>query len=50
MVERIKEYLRGPKGQQHMEKAKTMAKDPRNQRKVRELVDKWRSRRSHRSY
>jgi hypothetical protein len=47
MVDRIKEYLRSPKGRERIEKAKTMAKDKRNQRKVREFVDRWRARRTH---
>jgi hypothetical protein len=48
IVDRIKDYFRGPKGQAHMHRAKTMARDPRNQRKIREFVDRLRSRRSHR--
>ncbi|MFC4590347.1 hypothetical protein [Sphaerisporangium corydalis] len=47
MVDRIKDYLRSPKGHEHMEKAKTMARDPRNQRKLRDFMDKWRARRTH---
>ncbi|MET8143360.1 hypothetical protein ABZU32_23920 [Sphaerisporangium sp. NPDC005288] len=47
MMDRIKEYLRGPKGHEHVEKVKTMARDPQNQRKLRELVDRWRTRRTH---
>ncbi|GAA3798473.1 hypothetical protein GCM10022226_17290 [Sphaerisporangium flaviroseum] len=47
MVDRIKDYLRTPKGQAHMEKAKTMARDPRHQQKLRDLVNRWRARRTH---
>ncbi|WP_248963903.1 hypothetical protein [Sphaerisporangium perillae] len=47
MMDRIKDYLRSPKGHEHMGKAKTMAKDPRHQRKLRELVDRWRTRKTH---
>ncbi|MBB5630511.1 hypothetical protein [Sphaerisporangium krabiense] len=46
MIDRIKEYLRSPKGREHVEKAKTMARDPQNQRKLREMVDKWRARKT----
>ncbi|MEU9884133.1 hypothetical protein AB0M95_04425 [Sphaerisporangium sp. NPDC051017] len=46
MVERIKEYLRSAKGRENVEKAKTMARDPQNQRKLRELVDRWRARKT----
>ncbi|MCW2879806.1 MAG: hypothetical protein JWQ95_3906 [Sphaerisporangium sp.] len=47
MVDRIKDYLRSPKGNERMERAKTMARDPQNQRKLRDFVDRWRARRSH---
>ncbi|WP_405146702.1 hypothetical protein OG589_05365 [Sphaerisporangium sp. NBC_01403] len=47
MVDRIKEYLRSPKAQERVEKAKTMARDPNNQRKLREYMDKWRGRKTH---
>lgn len=47
MVDRIKDYLRSPKGQERVERAKTMARDPRNQRKLRELMDRWRTRKTH---
>ncbi|MFC4531744.1 hypothetical protein [Sphaerisporangium dianthi] len=47
MMDRIRDYLRSPKGQEHVEKVKTMAKDPRHQRKIRDYVDRWRARRTH---
>ncbi|WP_214412914.1 hypothetical protein [Sphaerisporangium fuscum] len=43
VVERIKEYLRSQKGQEQVEKVKTMARDPENQRKLREFMDRFRS-------
>lgn len=46
MVDRIKDYLRSAKGQQHVRKAKGMVRDPQNQRKLRELMDRWRSRKT----
>ncbi|MEU8268876.1 hypothetical protein AB0B89_17100 [Sphaerisporangium sp. NPDC049002] len=48
MVDRIKDYLRSPKGHEQVEKVKTMAKDQQNQRKLREFMDKWRGRKTHR--
>ncbi|GII83402.1 hypothetical protein Ssi03_13920 [Sphaerisporangium siamense] len=48
IVDRIKDYLRSPKGQEHVRRVETMAKDPQNQRKLRELLDRWRGRRTHR--
>ncbi|GII78758.1 hypothetical protein Sru01_37400 [Sphaerisporangium rufum] len=47
VVDRIKAYLSSPKGHAHVERAKTMARDPRNRRKVQEFVDRWRARRGH---
>ncbi|WP_279777290.1 hypothetical protein [Sphaerisporangium sp. TRM90804] len=47
MIDRIKLYFRSPKGQQHVARAKTMARDPRNQQRLRQLMDRLRSRRTH---
>jgi len=42
IVQRIKDYLQTPRGRQNVEKAKTMARDPRNQQRLRRLMDQWR--------
>jgi hypothetical protein len=42
IVDRIKEYLRGPKGRRMTEKAKTMARDPRNRQRFQRLMDRVR--------
>ncbi|GII68428.1 hypothetical protein Sme01_09040 [Sphaerisporangium melleum] len=47
MMERIKEYLRGPKGQEHAHRVKVMARDPQNQSRLRYFMDRWRSRGTH---
>lgn len=47
MVDRIKEYLRSPKGHEHTHRAKTMARDPRTQQRIREFMDRLRTRRTH---
>ncbi len=42
LMDRVRNYLRTPQGQRHMEKAKTMARDPRNQQKLRGLLARFR--------
>ncbi len=44
-MERVRAYLRSPKGQQTVEKAKRMARDPRNQQKARQFLERFRGRR-----
>jgi len=42
LLDRIKEYLRGPQGRRMTEKAKTMARDPRNKQRLQRLMDRLR--------
>ncbi|GAA3417268.1 hypothetical protein GCM10018952_48600 [Streptosporangium vulgare] len=42
LIDRVRSYLRTPQGQRNMEKAKAMARDPRNQQKLRGLLDRFR--------
>jgi hypothetical protein len=42
LVNRIKAFLRGPKGRAMMDKAKQAARDPRTQQKARAAVAKLR--------
>jgi hypothetical protein len=44
-MDRVRAYLRSPKGRQNIEKAKRMASDPNNQRKARQFLDRLRSKR-----
>lgn len=45
LMDRVRAYMRSPKGRQQVEKAKRMARDPRNQQKARRLLDRFRGRR-----
>ncbi|MDA0645987.1 MULTISPECIES: hypothetical protein [Nonomuraea] len=45
LMDRVRAYMRSPKGRQTVESAKRMARDPRNQHKARHFLDKFRSRR-----
>ncbi|MFB4270854.1 hypothetical protein [Nonomuraea sp. GTA35] len=45
LMDRVRAYLRSPKGRQTIEKAKRAARDPRNQQKARRFLDRLRSRR-----
>jgi hypothetical protein len=45
MLNRIKGYLRSPKGQQMTNKARGMAKDPRNRERARQAAQRLRRRR-----
>lgn len=45
LMDRVRAYLRSPKGRQTIEKAKRAAQDPRNQQKARRFLDRFRSRR-----
>ncbi|MBT2226744.1 hypothetical protein [Nonomuraea sp. NEAU-A123] len=45
LMDRVRAYLRSPKGRQTVEKAKRMARDPNNQRKARQFLDRFRSKR-----
>jgi hypothetical protein len=42
IVDRIKEYFRGGQGRRMTEKAKTMARDPRNKQRLQRLMDRVR--------
>ncbi|MFC0556342.1 hypothetical protein ACFFHJ_36100 [Planotetraspora thailandica] len=42
IVERIKQYLRGPEGKRMTEKAKSMARDPRNKERMQRFMDRLR--------
>ncbi|GIH92708.1 hypothetical protein ACFFMN_37370 [Planobispora siamensis] len=42
LISRIRSYLSTPQGRRNLEKAKTMARDPRNQQKVRQLISRFR--------
>ncbi|MEW9530365.1 hypothetical protein [Microbispora sp. NPDC049125] len=46
IVQRIKDYLQTPRGRQNVEKVKTMARDPRNQQRLRQFMDRWRGHRT----
>ncbi|GAA3023044.1 hypothetical protein [Streptosporangium longisporum] len=48
IIARVKNYLRTPQGQRNMEKAKTMARDPRNQQRIRGLLSRFRGGSTHR--
>ncbi|GAA3687663.1 hypothetical protein GCM10022224_061070 [Nonomuraea antimicrobica] len=43
LMDRVRAYLRSPKGRQNIEKAKRIARDPRNQQKARRFLDRLRS-------
>ncbi|WP_169789038.1 hypothetical protein [Nonomuraea candida] len=45
LMDRVRAYLRSPKGRANMEKAKQLARDPRNQQKARRLLERFRGRR-----
>jgi hypothetical protein len=45
LLNRIKTFLRSPKGRQMTTKAREMAKDPRNRARARQAADKLRRRR-----
>jgi len=42
LIDRVRSYLRTPQGQRNMAKAKAMARDPRNQQKLRGLLARLR--------
>ncbi|MER5324045.1 hypothetical protein [Streptosporangium roseum] len=43
LVDRIRSYLSSPQGRRNVEKAKTMARDPRNQRRLRDFMNRFRA-------
>ncbi|MFC4853021.1 hypothetical protein [Actinophytocola glycyrrhizae] len=45
LLNRIKSFMRGPRGRQMTTKARTMAKDPRNRERARQAVTKFRRKR-----
>ncbi|WP_171074899.1 hypothetical protein [Nonomuraea basaltis] len=45
LMDRVRAYLRSPKGRQNIDKAKRMAQDPGTQQKLRRFLDRLRSRR-----
>ncbi|GGL13015.1 hypothetical protein [Planomonospora parontospora] len=47
LIARIRNYLSSPQGHRNLEKAKAMARDPRNQQKARGLLSRFRGGRSH---
>ncbi|RVX40128.1 hypothetical protein EDD27_2519 [Nonomuraea polychroma] len=42
LMDRVRKYLHSPKGQQTVEKAKRMARDPRHQARARNWLSKLR--------
>jgi len=42
LIDRVRNYLRTPQGRRNMEKARAMARDPRNQQRLRGLLDRFR--------
>ncbi|NBE98134.1 MULTISPECIES: hypothetical protein [Nonomuraea] len=45
LMDRVRAYMRSPKGRQNVEKAKRMARDPHTQQKVRRFLNRFRTRR-----
>ncbi|MEO3805915.1 hypothetical protein [Nonomuraea sp. B1E8] len=45
LMDRVRAYMRSPKGRQNVEKAKRMARDPHTQQQVRRFLDRFRTRR-----
>jgi hypothetical protein len=43
LIARVRYYLSTPQGRRNLEKAKAMARDPRNQQKLRGLLDRFRA-------
>lgn len=44
LMDKVRRYIQSPEGRRNVEKAKEMARDPRNRRKLSGLLDKFRSR------
>jgi hypothetical protein len=42
IIERIKQYFRSPEGKRMTEKAKSVARDPRNKQRLQRLMDRLR--------
>ncbi|NRQ38610.1 hypothetical protein HII36_43330 [Nonomuraea sp. NN258] len=47
LMDRVRAYLRSPQGKENVEKAKRLARDPKNQQKAKRFVDKLRTKRPH---
>lgn len=45
LIDKIKHYLGTPEGKRNVEKAKVMARDLRNRTRLREMWDRFRTRR-----
>lgn len=45
LKEKVREYLRSPKGKETVDSAKRMASDPQNQQKAKGFFERFRSRR-----
>ncbi|MFI6388591.1 hypothetical protein ACIBHY_04155 [Nonomuraea sp. NPDC050547] len=45
IIDRVRAYLRSPRGRQNVEKAKRLARDPRTRQKARGFLDRLRGRR-----
>ncbi|MBG0831059.1 hypothetical protein HS041_25190 [Planomonospora sp. ID67723] len=46
LIARVRNYLGTPQGRRNVEKAKAMARDPRNRQKLRGLLARFRGNRS----
>jgi hypothetical protein len=44
ITDRVRRFMHSPQGRKAEQKAKEMAKDPKNQQKVRRFADRWRHR------
>lgn len=42
LVDQIRRYFSSPQGRRNVEKAKAMARDPRNQQKLRQFMNRFR--------
>ncbi|MDP9841539.1 hypothetical protein J2853_000750 [Streptosporangium lutulentum] len=47
LIDKIRHYMSTPQGRRNVEKAKSMAKDPRNQQKLRQFMNRFRAGRTH---
>ncbi|GGS70315.1 hypothetical protein GCM10010156_31450 [Planobispora rosea] len=50
LISRVRAYLSTPQGRRNLEKAKTMARDPRNQQRARSLLARLTGKRSRPRY
>ncbi len=47
ITDRVRRFMQSSQGRKAQQKAKEMAKDPKNQQKLRRFADKWRQRQRH---